>query len=271
MCDYQTTHDDKLDDGKFGTTHFDKLDDENFDVNTQDKTGRTLLFVACRICDEVRVKQLVTLGCDPNIVDNFGHTCLTVACAISTITPNKLKIIKYLLEDIKMNPYHITAKCGQTYMHIACKGGYLDVVTYLNTTYPDLINILNLEDQSCLITAIIAKHSDVVQYLLKVGMDPNEMNEENGLTCLMIACLKKKYDIVQQLVQAGADINEYNHKNKNALYYAAIYMSGNYDTILFLLEKGSGVDERILKQLDRSTNVEIRKYLKENETEFMFL
>jgi ankyrin repeat protein len=252
----------------FGTRHFDKLDDKNFDVNTRDKTGRTLLFVACRICDETRVRQLITLGGDANIADNFGHTCLTVVCAVSTPTPTKLQIIRYLLEDMKMDPFHVTEK-GETYMHIACKGGYLDIVTYLNTTYPTIKDMSNLENQSCLITAVCANKLNVVQYLLEeIGMDPNEINEENDMTCLMIACLNKQYDIVKQLVKAGAEINECNYKNKNALYYASHHMKNNYNTILLLLGRGAIVNERTLKLLEMSSNADIQKYLKENELMF---
>ena len=54
---------------KFVDKLFEKIDDPNFDINCNpefdinntDNAGRTLLFLACKICDFTRIKKLISL------------------------------------------------------------------------------------------------------------------------------------------------------------------------------------------------------------------
>lgn len=239
---------------------FGQLNDPNFDIDTLDKTGRSLLFLACKICDLEKIKKLVDLGCDVNIVDNIGYNCLLTICGLVEEYSNKLEIVKYFIEDLNILPEYYTNK-NESCLYLACKVGNTDIVKYLLNEYANLLDIKPDCGSSCLEISVIQNHLNVFQLLLKFGADVNDMNDESGMSCLMTASHTKQFEMVKKLVESGAEINLVNFKNKNALYYASYHMNSNDNIILFLLESGVFVCDRTRKFLSRSVNKEILKYL----------
>lgn len=239
---------------------FEQLNDPNFDIDTLDKTGRSLLFLACKICDFDKIKKLVELGCNVHLIDNIGHNCLTTTCGLQEPHLDKLTIVRYFIEDHKVDPYCLTNK-DESCLYIACKYNNVDIARYLLEAYPDLLDIKPLCDASCLEISITQNNQDVFQLLLSKGANVNDMNDESGMSCLMTAGLSRQYFMVKLLIESGAEINLINFKNKNALYYATYHMHNNDDTILYLLEHGAFICDRTYKLLSRSTNPEILKYL----------
>jgi hypothetical protein len=238
---------------------FEQLKDPNFDINKLDLTGRSLLFLACKICDFDKIKLLVSLGCDINIVDNIGHNCITTICSLPKFE-NKFKILKFFIEVCKVDPYHTTNK-NESCLYFACKMNDIDIAEYLLNNYSDLIDVVTYNDVSCIEIAIINGHYEIFKLLLKKGVDVNLFNEETGLSCLMTACISKRFEIVKDLIEAGAELDLINFKNKNALYYAAYHAHNNDEIILYLLENGAFICDRTRKLLSRVTNEKILKYL----------
>lgn len=242
---------------------FEQLNDPNFDINTLDKTGRSLLFLACKICDFEKIKILANMGCNMHIIDNIGYNCLITMCSLVEPNLDKLAIVKYLIEEHKVDPQILTNK-DESCLYIACKCGNADIVQYLLLSYSELLDIKPLCGASCLEIAITQNHQNVFSVLLLKGVDVNDMNDESCMSCLMLSAMHRQYLMTKLLIESGAEINLINFKNKNALYYAA-YHSHNNDkndkTILYLLENGAFICDRTCKLLLRSTNPEILKYL----------
>ena len=72
------------------------------------------------------VKYLINeLGCDPQIVNNYGVTPLHNAC-----WNGHLDTTKYLISDCNCNP-QCSDKNGLTPLHFACLNGHLDITKYL--------------------------------------------------------------------------------------------------------------------------------------------
>lgn len=241
---------------------FEKLNDLNFNIDTLDKTGRSLLFLACKICDFEKIKKLADMGCNMHIIDNIGYNCLITVCGLKEHNSNKLAIVKYLIEEHKLNPKIFTNK-NESCLYIACKYGNIDIVQYLLHNFSYLLDIKPLCGSSCLEISIIQNHYNIFELLLLNKLDEiNEINDESCMTCLMIAAMHRRYEMVILLIKHGAEINFVNFKNKNALYYASSFMHNNDKTILYLLKNGAFICDKTYKLLSRSTKKsEILKYL----------
>lgn len=239
---------------------FEQLNDPNFDINKLDKTGRSLLFLACKTCDFEKIKKLVELKCDFTIVDNIGYDCLLTVSNVSDKYENKLEIIKYFINDIGIIPNKYTNK-NESCLYLAVKANNLDIAEYFLREYSDMIEIKPLCGSSCLEIAITSNNICMFNLLLKYGANVNDMNDESGMSCLMIASLSQQYDMVKILIESGAEINMINFKNKNALYYATYHVGQNDKVILYLLENGAFICDRTCKFLSRSQNILILKYL----------
>ena len=55
--------------------------------------------------------------------------------------------------------------------------------------------------------AIESGFKKIVDYLLKIGSDPNQIYNDNGLTALSLACKLGYVDIAQQLIKYKANVN----------------------------------------------------------------
>lgn len=240
-----------------------QLNDKNFDIDTLDKTGRSLLFLACKICDFEKIKLLVQLGCNLNVIDNVGYNCLLTVCNISQKNKNEniFAIVKYFIEECNINPLNFVTNKNESCLYLACKSGNYEIVEYLLNNYSELLEIKTENDVSCLEIAIFNNYELIFDLLLKFGANPNEINNETGLSCLMTASCNKRYTMVKKLIDSGADYDFVNFKNRNCLYYAAYRMHGNDETIEYLLSLNIFVCDRTFKLLSQSENQKILSYL----------
>ena len=239
---------------------FEQLNDPNFDIDRLDKSGRSLLFLACKICDFEKILLLIKLSCNINIVDNVGYNCLLTVCGLTEKYENKFQIVKYFIEQLGLLPNCYTNK-NESCLYLACKTGNVELAQYLLHNYPDLLDVKPDCESSCIEISIVNNHLEIFLLLLKYGADVNDMNDASGMSCLMTASFERQYEMAKKLIESGAEINLINFKNRNALYYAVYHMNNNDDTILFLLENGAFVCDRTRKMLLRSTNKEILKYI----------
>lgn len=248
----------------FVDKQFKQLDDPNFNVDTLDRTGRSLLFLACKICDKEKILTLIEKNCNLNLIDNLGHNCLGILCSLPRTEQFnetvKLELFKFLSVDHKVDIWNLTNK-EESCLYLACKYGNVEIAEYILLTYPEMLDLKPLSGASCLEIAIICNNKKILDLLLKYGADVNDMNDESAMSCLMVACANKRTDMVKELHKRGAEINLVNFKNRNALYYATFYMNENDETILYLLENNSFMCDRTCKLLSRSTNEKILKYI----------
>lgn len=85
-----------------------------------------------------------------------------------------------------LSPNHVFEEnAKQTPLHVAAANGHLPAVHILLQAQAQ-INAIDAEQHTPLISAIMAKHNDVVKYLIKCGADLT-LKSEDGMTPLHIA------------------------------------------------------------------------------------
>ena len=95
---------------------------------------------------------------------------------------------------------------------------------------------------SDLLTAIEKEQSDVVQELLKSGIDPNKDARPTGEYPLHLAVIKGNKEIVQMLLDGGAtiDLKAKNDDEATPLAWAAFF--GQKDMVSLLIEAGASIN-----------------------------
>ena len=128
--------------------------------------------IPLHVAGKIRNKEaisLVLIDRDPNVVSVKGNTALHVACLCSRGSENDLEAVKYLIEEVKCDPYRCN-KDGNTALHLACCNGCTDIVSFL---------------------------------LNEVKVNPNTKNKK-GCTPLMLTSLNN-HQIIRLLIEKGAE------------------------------------------------------------------
>ena len=100
----------------------------------------------------------------------------------------------------------------------------------------DIIGTRSSQGVSCILLACINGHTDLLDYLLKHGADPNDV-EFYGGTCLMAAACHRNPDCVRRLIEVGADVDyRYSGDNATIVYMTAYCFSKDAE------EEGEGED-----------------------------
>lgn len=144
-----------------------------------------------------------------------GHFALHVAAL-----NNSVQCLHYLvsLQDVDINMYN---QHGRTPLHLSAFRGHLPIVQYLLSLPTIQVNQLTKGNGcSAIYLASCAKHSTIIQALLKAGADPNLVTMSNS-TPLIAASFSAHFVSVQMLVEAGANPNFQNNKGRSALHIAA--------------------------------------------------
>ncbi|MFK7787364.1 MAG: ankyrin repeat domain-containing protein [Crocinitomicaceae bacterium] len=132
------------------------------DVNTKGKSGETLLFKSIEKGDLDRVKELVSMGADPNTQDRKGER---PSCRES-------QIIKFLIE--KGADINATDDWDDTYMCTAIKQKDLELAYYLVDKGID-VNKRCYFDEQAIIKAVKDENLTLVQFLAENGADVNSI------------------------------------------------------------------------------------------------
>ena len=158
--------------------------------------------------DTEKVKELLSIGANPNFQDIYG--CTALICASSK---GHLDVVNRLLncKEIKVNAQ---TKNGMTALMIASHHGHLDVVNIL-IKYKDIINV-NFQNrfENALEAASRGGHLNIVNRLLecteKNGYSfPIDVNlrGKDGQTALSTPAFKGYIDVVNRLLEYKADVN----------------------------------------------------------------
>jgi len=107
----------------------------------------------------------------------------------------------------------------------AAKCGDVETVDSLRRSGVDIIGTRSSQGVSCILLACINGHTDLLDYLLKHGADPNDV-EFYGGTCLMAASCYRNPDCVRRLIEVGADVDyRYTGDNATIVYMTALCFS----------------------------------------------
>ncbi|KAK7751354.1 hypothetical protein SLS62_006760 [Diatrype stigma] len=150
-------------------------------LNTQDKQGRTALFLAVENSHRRMAQMLLRRGANPNIHDNYSRTCLHLAVeAYASEKPHNTRsqaMVKGLL-DHRADP-NVRDNTDKTPLYLAADLGNVQIVDYLLHAGAD-VNGRGVLNETPLIAAIKHHHLPVVKKLVASGADPTLRDKHNN-------------------------------------------------------------------------------------------
>jgi len=147
-------------------------------------------------------------------------------------------------------------KEGNSPLHIACVGGYADLVTTfvngvnfnksaeqissgVDIVKRPFINQQNAKGLSPLMIAAREDNKEIVEILLRVGADVNVV-DESGNSALHLTSQNGFSDLVAKLVQSGCNINLQNSNHITPL--AAAIVAGHEEVVEKMIELGANLN-----------------------------
>lgn len=214
-------------------------------INDTDLEGKTITFTVCRIGCLETLKYLVKSGADVFIKDNYGSTCLAVACGVGHINQ-----VKYLVDELHMDINECGSK-NQSLVMVACRCGRLEVVKFLTEKGANLSS-LDVSGYTCLIWSVTRNNLHVTKYLLEQKLQHIDINdyENTGMDALMFACKLSNFPAVKMLVEAGISLSNCNSKGKNCLYFSMSRGNKNKEITDYLLQHGAVSNKKLVHTYD---------------------
>uniref|UniRef100_A0A670IWE1 Uncharacterized protein n=1 Tax=Podarcis muralis TaxID=64176 RepID=A0A670IWE1_PODMU len=129
-------------------------------------------------------------------------------------------------------------KDSRTPLHLACAGGYTDIVAFLVGNKCQL-NFRDNEGKTPLMKAVQCQQEFCAIYLLENGADPNIVDAHSN-TALHFAAANSGVAITKHLLKYNADIEAQNEDGNTPLIVAVT--ENNREIVEFLLEEGASVN-----------------------------
>lgn len=228
------------------------------------------------------VQILLTNGADPGAFvkiksgNNLSYTAL-----MTPILENHYEMVKILLDSgtpanvikakdakpLKTNALHISAELGRyeivkllverdvTLMNVVDEQNRTPLLCAIIAGHKTIVQFLLKHgaelDTSCLKIAVLHDHADIVEVLLKHQSDLMEQDEKNKNTTLMYAIAKGFFDIAEVLIRHGAR-TEYSEEEKPCVPLHIACVSGNVEAVNFLLSKNVNID---IKDENKTTSL----------------
>ncbi|VDI12122.1 Hypothetical predicted protein [Mytilus galloprovincialis] len=124
-------------------------------------------------------------------------------------------------------------------LHVACKGGYIKIVTLLLQVDSDVF-VRNRLGETPLYTACDGGHQDIVELLLQNKAGIYQCNSD-GESPLYMACANGHTNIVEILLQNNADVSQCKNDGESPLYIAC--SNGHTDIVKILLQNNADVSQ----------------------------
>ncbi|XP_048246155.1 ankyrin repeat domain-containing protein 50-like [Haliotis rufescens] len=268
------------------------LSDARTDINTRGLHGRTpVMFAAVEAHKDV-FDVLVHHGANLALLDDDGNTILHVACKGGNV-----EIVNYVLtqDSVDVNsingemqtPAWTAALHGHkevfdlllrkgtdlpyvdfddnTILHIACKGGNIEIVNYVITAKIVDINTRGFEGYTPVMEAAVSGHKDVFDVLVRRGADLS-LFDDQGCTSLHAACRGGNVETVKYILTQNIEIIYTSCSDGSTPVLVAVsngqkevfdLLVENEADLLFENENGDG----ILHNACRGGNIEIVKYI----------
>ena len=197
--------------------------------------GRTVVHVAAEAGALKSLRVLGKAGADLNVVDQKGHTPLSVAIGMHFSTT-----VKTLVElGVNVNfEGAVEAEAPMPPLVLAMRRGYSDIVTTLLEAKANMDQVAS--DGSTPLTAGAAGgHAESVKFLLAHGAGVDAKNRD-GDTALVLAVRRGYADVAKVLLDAKADVNFPAPDGNTPLTAAAA--AGHWDEVTMLLDRGASVN-----------------------------
>ncbi|KYR02337.1 ankyrin repeat-containing protein [Tieghemostelium lacteum] len=201
-------------------------------INCVDIEGVTPLHHACFNGNLPLLKRLIELGAKINMVDEMGETPLHKAA----FNGHK-DIVDYLLT---LDPTMVDCKDirQSTPLHLAAFNGLYDIVELL-VKYRANINIKDEEGATPLHKTAYNGHSSCAKVLIENGAQI-QLLDNQGASPLHKAAFNGRSKCLASLIRSGADLEVKDNQGGTALHNAAY--NGHSDCCRILLKKGAIVD-----------------------------
>lgn len=159
-------------------------------------------------------KSLIEKGADVNVKDNYynGETALFIATRYC-----KPDVVLLLIE--KAADINVKNNSGETPLSLALVNGKLNK-SYLNIALLLIDKGADLRERDYLSIAVANDHTDIVQHLIKKGVDVN-VTDNFGESLLYRSLGSGQLEIARILIENGADVNAQNKDGETALFLAA--------------------------------------------------
>ncbi len=176
--------------------------EKGVNVNVQDKSGDTPLYMVIRNNLSALVSLLIQYGADVDQAYDQGETPLSLAAY-----GGNPEIVGLLISaGAKVN---VKDHAGNTPLITAFLDPNLDVVEKLLGAGAN-VNTANADGETPLILAIQEDDLAFVKVMVKAGADVNAVNFD-GDTPLLWACMEDRYNAVDMLINAGAKVDVKNN------------------------------------------------------------
>jgi len=204
--------------------------------------GRTALHWAALSDKTECVLRLLRLGASPRVADRQGKTPLAL------VLEKKMKpMVDLLLGEASGGDIvrdHVNQQTDDTLLHVAAKGGNLDLVRTLLRTNANFADSRNLDGLTVLHSAV---QSGKIEIFREVANSPHgkgaiDATTELGSGPVHFATQGGNVTMLKALVALGADLDLANEAGETPISLAAT--SGNLECLDYLLDQGADFETR---------------------------
>ena len=239
------------------------IEEYNFDVNVVNSSGKNLLHCCAENLNHNLFQYFVKLGNDIYHKTKHGQNCLHIAAR-----SGDEKLCKFLIEsynfdhqtsdyDDKLPLHHCVergcytlfeyfvnvgsdihqkTKLGESCLHLAAKGGYMDLCKSLIKNFNFSVNERDMFGASPLHYCVRSGHFELFTYFVEIGSD-SHLETNYGQNCLHFAAKYGDKRLCKILVEHhNLDINMSDYNGKTPLHYCA--QSGSYELFQYFVKLG---------------------------------
>ncbi|XP_071078492.1 ankyrin repeat domain-containing protein 29-like [Haliotis cracherodii] len=243
------------------------LSEGSADINDRTRSGRTVMMWAALRGHREVFQLLVEKGADLSLADDSGKSILELL-SLKGSTDMVEYILSLKIVDINgrgqwgRTPLMWAAERGHTklvqlllrhgadpllvtdggnnILHLACRGGHVDIVKYILSHTKVDINGRGSQGWTSTMEASRWGHGDVVKVLVNKGADPSYVSSD-GRNILHLACEGGYVSIVKYILSLDMfDINARNHAGKSGAWIAK---SRGHSSVYDLLVARGGAAE----------------------------
>lgn len=202
------------------------LVDSGADVNMQNLCSEnTPLLMAAAAGDDANVRRLIGAGADV-----LAHNVLHAICQSCQLDSLLFAIARGA--DLQQR----TSNRGDSVFHNAVLNPCTDVLRFLLTAVPELLNDTNDNNQTALWSAVSAERYPAVRILIDAGINISHRNNNNETIMHSTLYRLAETDIPQLLLDRGIEVNFPGRNNWTELHHAA--ECGFMGVVRALLERG---------------------------------
>ncbi|XP_046337772.2 ankyrin repeat domain-containing protein 17-like [Haliotis rufescens] len=229
------------------------------DVSLLDKGHDTLLHLACKGGNVEVVKFVLSLGMQS--INSRGWQEMTPVMLAAD--KGHKEVVELLVS--KGADVSLLDKGHDTLLHLACKGGNVEVVKFVLSLGMQSINSRGWQEMTPVMLAADKGHKEVVELLVSKGADVSLLDKGHG-TLLHLACKGGNVEVVKFVLSLGMlSINSRGWQEMTPVMLAAD--KGHKEVVELLVSKGADVSlldkghGTLLHFACRGGNVEVVKFV----------